>query len=80
MSRIRYSFDETLLSATPQPSGRQPRVPLRARLRSRRYLRSAMEAAGLFAFGFGSTSLLIHFAAGFFFIHRIYGLFPPLRL
>jgi len=81
MSRIHYSFDETAACvAAPPPAARQPRIPLRARLRSRRYLRSMMETAGLFAFGFGSTSLVMHLAAGFFLIHRVSGLFPAIRL
>ncbi|MCC3245704.1 hypothetical protein LG047_10260 [Methylocystis sp. WRRC1] len=80
MSRISYSFDESAVCAANRAAGRKPRIPLRKKLRSRRYLRGAMEAAGLFAFGYGSTSLVMHLAAGFFLIHRVSGLFPHLHL
>jgi hypothetical protein len=34
-------------------------------------MRKLMETLGLFAFGFGSSSLLIHIAVGFFFASRM---------
>lgn len=52
----------------------RPTIGLRARLslvekvRDRRWLGSSLETVGLFLFGFGATSLLLHIAAGFFVI------------
>jgi hypothetical protein len=76
MSRVNYAFDEAALRQYAKPDGRTLRTPMRAKLRNRRFLRGAMETAGLFAFGFGSTGLLAHFAAGVFLISRMSALAP----
>ena len=49
-------------------------------MRDRRYLRNVVETAGLFAFGFGSTSLVLRLAAGFFLIYRGTGLHPLMHM
>jgi hypothetical protein len=69
MSRVQYSFENAAAIAA-KPEGRRPRLS-RANLPSRRYLRLALENLGLFAFGFGSSALLIHIAAGFFLASRM---------
>jgi len=76
MSRVQYTFDTDLASVAAKPEARKPRAPARVKLPSRRYLKTALENLGLFAFGFGSTSLLIHIAAGFFLASRMSSLFP----
>ena len=70
MSRVQYSFENAAAVAAAKPEGRRARVMSR-KLPSRRYMRLALENLGLFAFGFGSTALLIHIAAGFFLASRM---------
>ncbi|MGJ0392780.1 MAG: hypothetical protein ACR650_08505 [Methylocystis sp.] len=66
MSRLHYSFNSGVAAALAEKSAEKARSPrIKAKFPSRRYLRSAMENLGLFAFGFGSTNLIIHFVAGF---------------
>ncbi len=70
MSRLHYSFNSGAAAAVAQPEPEEARVlraPRRSKLRNRQYLRSAMENLGLFAFGFGASNLVIHFAFGFFY-------------
>lgn len=71
MSRVQYSFDAQLAALAAKPEGRRPRARTQATLSARRPWKSAIETLGLFAFGFGSTSLLIHVAAGFFLATRM---------
>ena len=66
MSRVTYAFNETVARQHVKPQGRRLQMPMRSKLRNRRYLRSAVETAGLFVFGFGATGLLMHFAAGYY--------------
>jgi hypothetical protein len=71
MSRVQYSFDSHLAAALANSELRAPRAPATQKSSSRRYMRKLMETLGLFAFGFGSSSLLIHIAVGFFFASRM---------
>lgn len=79
MSRVHYAFDEKA-ARDARLAGKKLRISVQARLRNRSYMRSAMQAAGLFAFGFGSTSLVMHLAAGFFLISRATALFPAFHI
>ncbi|PPD46506.1 MAG: hypothetical protein CTY15_00300 [Methylocystis sp.] len=54
----------TLAASVSQPDAR-------AKLASGRMPRRALENLGLFIFGFGSASLLIHIAVGFFLASRM---------
>lgn len=78
MSRVHYAFDEHVARQYSKPAGRKLQMPMRAMLRNRRLLRSAMETTGLFAFGFGATGLLTHFAAGVFLYSRLAAMFPQI--
>lgn len=82
MSRVHYSFDVGVAAiataAQSEPPARAPRR--RPRIGSRYRLRQIMENAGLFAFGFGATNLLIHFAVGFFYALRMSSVFATLNL
>ncbi len=80
MSRLHYSFQDNPRRLSAQFAGRQPCTPLRAKMRDRRYLRNVVETAGLFAFGFGSASLVLRLAAGFFLIYRGTGLHPLMHM
>jgi len=80
MSRVQYSFDNSVAALAAKPEARTIRAPARPSLPSRRYMRGAMETFGLFAFGFGATTLLIHFAVGFLYAMRLSGTFPPIAL
>jgi hypothetical protein len=83
MSRVHYSFDTGIAAiAEAADSGHPviPRAPRRLRLKSRARLRRAIENLGLFAFGFGATNLLIHFAVGFFYALRMSTVFSTLNL
>jgi hypothetical protein len=48
--------------------------------KTRRDLKKSVRAIALFAFGFGSTSLLIHIAVGFFLASRMSCLLPFLNI
>lgn len=74
MSRVTYAFNETVARNHVKPQGRKLKMPMRSKLRNRRYLRRAMETAGLFIFGFGSTGLLLHFAAGYYLYSNLTGM------
>jgi hypothetical protein len=67
MSRINYAFASTPDQPVQQGSTIRSRVPLKEKVRDRKYLRMAMEATGLFLFGFGTTSLVTHIFAGDYF-------------
>lgn len=73
MSRVHYSFDAAVAAAAAAPDAKAPilRAARRPKPPSRTYLRRATENLGLFAFGFGATNLLIHFAVGFFYALRM---------
>jgi hypothetical protein len=79
MNRVKYAY------ATPQPlsahaSGIRARVPLREKIRDRSWLKMSLEAIGLFLFGFGSTALLLHVAAGFFLVSGGASFLPQLSM
>jgi hypothetical protein len=78
MSRVQYSFDSDVALKPEVGAFRATQkrkiIPVRSRMRS------AMENFGLFAFGFGATTLLIHFAVGFFSAARMSSMFPPVSL
>ncbi|WP_424360525.1 hypothetical protein [Methylocystis parvus] len=83
MSRVHYSFDSAVAAVAAAPETRESpivRAVRRAKRPSRPYLRRAMENLGLFAFGFGATNLLIHFAVGFFYALRMSSMVPHLNL
>jgi hypothetical protein len=71
MSRVQYSFDSHLAAALADPDLRAPRAPATRKFSSSRHMRKLMETLGLFALGFGSSSLLIHLAVGFFLASRM---------
>ncbi|MCX7899571.1 MAG: hypothetical protein N2444_05735 [Methylocystis sp.] len=79
MSRVNYAFDEAAVASYIKPRETKLRMPMRRKLRNRRYLRGALEAAGLFAFGFGSTALLTQLAAGSFFLFRFVAMLHSLH-
>jgi hypothetical protein len=66
MSRLHFSFDNRVAATLAENEAAKKRpLRLKAKFRSRRYMRAATENVGLFAFGFGSTNLIIHYAARF---------------
>ncbi len=79
MSRVQYSFDSHLAAALANPDLRAPRAQA-TKSSSRRQMRQLMETLGLFAFGFGSSSLLIHVAVGFFVASRMSSLFSAVSM
>ena len=80
MSRVHYSFQSDPAFLSAHMGGRQPRVPFATKMRDRRYMKSAMETAGLFFFGFGSTGLVLHLAAGFLVVSRMTSFLPSIGL
>jgi hypothetical protein len=80
MSRIRFSFDSNVAAVAAKPEVQAFRAARRREIPIRRRMRDAMENFGLFAFGFGAATLLIHFAVGFFGASRMSSMFPPLNL
>lgn len=83
MSRVHYSFDSAIAAIVtkPEPEGTRVRRATRGgKLKSRQFLRETMENLGLFAFGFGATNLLIHFAIGFFYAARVSSMVPQIYL
>jgi hypothetical protein len=83
MSRVHYSFDSAVAALAAAPKAAEtpiPRTPRRAKRPSRAYLRKLAENLGLFAFGFGATNLLIHFAIGFVSAGRIASMLPHINL
>lgn len=79
MSRVKYAY-ATPNQAVAPATGIRAHVPLKEKIRDRSYLRMSLEAVGLFLFGFGSTALLMHIAAGFFFISGGASFMPHLYL
>lgn len=68
MSRVHYAFDG-------------PRSPRSSpKTEARRHLQKAMETAGLFAFGFGSSTLIMHFTASLYLASIAHALRPILHL
>lgn len=66
MSRVHYSFQPNPSRFAQCEIRQAARMPLKAKMRDKRYLRSALETAGLFAFGFGSASLVAQLVAASF--------------
>lgn len=73
---MHYSFTSDVAAVVEKPA-RTPRKLQRPNLPSRRYMRNAMETFGLFAFGFGSTVLVIHFVVGIYLAARLSSMLPP---
>jgi hypothetical protein len=73
MSRLSFSFDDSSKRPADQTGGGppQPHLSLRTGIRSRKNLRRAATNTALFAFGFGSTSLIAHFSAGFLLLYFV---------
>lgn len=70
MSRVHFAFDN-----------QQGRTSSRgAKSAVRRHLQKAMETAGLFAFGFGSTTLIMQLTAGLYLVSIARTLRPLLPL
>lgn len=80
MSRVNFSFDSSVAAVLPKPETRKARMWRRPTLPSRRYMRIALENLGLFAFGFGSTTLLIHIVVGFFLASRMSSMLSAVNL
>jgi hypothetical protein len=78
MSRLHYSFNGPAAAALAAEKPVNKAAAFRAKVKrpDRRYLKSAIENIGLFALGFGSTCLLIHFVAGFHLAARLSGRLP----
>ncbi|QGM97102.1 hypothetical protein [Methylocystis parvus] len=80
MSRVQYSLEGGVAAVPPQPVTHLFRATRGPSLPSRREMRRAVENLGLFAFGFGTTTLLIHFAVGLFAAARMTSALPPFTL
>lgn len=78
MSRVKYAYAAAQPAA--QANGIRAHIPLSEKVRDRSWLKASLEAAGLFLFGFGSTGLLLHIAAGFFFISGGASFLPHLHI
>lgn len=80
MSRVTYAFNEEEARHVARPVGRKLKIPKHAKLRNRRILREAMQATGLFIFGYGATGLVMHLAAGFFLVSRAATFLPQFAI
>lgn len=80
MSRVNYAFDPVAAQAPAAPPlGIRAHLPTKEKMQDRRYLKMAMETIGLFLFGFGTASLVMHLAAGFFLVSRFAAFLPHMQ-